>query len=107
MTGRKSQLARRKGPYSQAFKDEAVRMVLDGDRPVSHVARELDIHDTTLHNWVNAWRREHGGDIPAVPAKKAGEKTERELELERENRKLREEVAFLKKAAAFFAAENR
>ncbi|MFI7143448.1 IS3 family transposase [Nonomuraea sp. NPDC050022] len=73
-------------------------MVLDGDRPVSHVARELDIHDTTLHNWVNAWRREHGGDVPAVSARKAGEKTERELELERENRKLREEVAFLKKA---------
>ncbi|TMR88875.1 transposase, partial [Nonomuraea basaltis] len=57
-------MARRKGPYSQAFKDEAVRMVLDGDRPVSHVARELDIHDTTLHNWVKAWRQEHGGVAP-------------------------------------------
>jgi transposase-like protein len=37
-------------PFSQEFKDEAVRMVLDGPRPVTHVARELGIHDTTLGN---------------------------------------------------------
>jgi transposase-like protein len=87
--------------------DEAVRMVLDGDRPVAHVARELEIHDTTLHNWVNAWRREHaGGTAPAARNRGEG-RSEREVELERENRKLREEVAFLKKAAAFFVAENR
>ena len=72
MSGRKHELARRKGPYSQAFKDEAVRMVLDGDRPVAHVARELDIHDTTLHNWVNAWRREHTGGAAAA-ARNMGE----------------------------------
>lgn len=98
-------MARRKGPYTREFKDEAVRMVLDGDRPVSHIAKELGIHDTTLHNWVAAWRREHGGVAP--DASKNAEKSDREVELERENRKLREENAFLKKAAAFFAAENR
>ncbi|WP_354670898.1 transposase [Actinomadura sp. DC4] len=36
--------------FSQEFKDEAVRMVLDGPRPVAHVAKELGIHDTTLGN---------------------------------------------------------
>jgi transposase-like protein len=89
--------------FSQEFKDEAVRMVLDGPRPVAHVAKELGIHDTTLGNWVSAYKRRHGGIAPE-PAR---DKSERELQLERENRKLREEVAFLKKAAAFFAAENR
>ncbi|WP_344193790.1 transposase, partial [Acrocarpospora corrugata] len=60
-------MARRKGPYSREFKDEAVRMVLDGDRPVTHVARELGIHDTTLHNWVRAWRRrQEGGEEGSV-----------------------------------------
>nr|WP_093175850.1 IS3 family transposase [Sinosporangium album] len=72
-------------------------MVLDGDRPVTHIARELDIHDTTLHNWVKAWRREHEGVAPAAP-ENGGARSEREIELERENRKLREEVAFLKKS---------
>lgn len=78
-------------------------MVLDGSRPVAHIARELGVHDTTLGNWVAAYKRRHGGQAPEA----AGSKTERERELERENRKLREENAFLKKAAAFFAAENR
>jgi transposase len=90
-------------PFSQEFKDEAVRMVLDGPRPVAHVAREIGVHDTTLGNWVAAYKRRHGGQAPGA----AEIKTERECELERENRKLREENEFLKKAAAFFAAENR
>jgi transposase len=89
--------------FSQEFKDEAVRMVLDGPRPVAHVAKELGIHDTTLGNWVSAFKRRHGGKAPEP----AGDKSDREVQLERENRKLREEVAFLKKAAAFFAAEHR
>jgi len=85
-------------------------MVLDGDRPVAHIARELGVHDTTLHNWVAAWRREHGDSAPG--ASSTEKKSDREAELEREVRKLREENAFLKKAAvestaAFFAAENR
>jgi len=88
--------------FSQEFKDEAVRMVLDGSRPVTHVARELGIHDTTLGNWVATYRRKHGGQAPAGDEGKS----ERELQLERENRKLREENAFLKKCAAFFATEN-
>ena len=99
-------MARRKGPYSREFKDEAVRMVLDGNRPVAHIARELGVHDTTLHNWVAAWRREHGDSVPGASSAES-KKSDREAELEREVRKLREENAFLKKAAAFFAAENR
>ncbi|GAA0404201.1 hypothetical protein Acor_24340 [Acrocarpospora corrugata] len=72
-------MARRRVAYSREFKDEAVRMVLDGDRPVTHVARELGVHDTTLHNWVRAWRREHGGVEPGVNSD-GGEKSVRELE---------------------------
>lgn len=89
--------------FSQEFKDEAVRMVLDGPRPIAHVARELGIHDTTLGNWVSAYKRRHSGRLPEA----AAGKSERELQLERENRKLREENEFLKKAAAFFAKDHR
>lgn len=89
--------------FTQEFKDEAVRMVLDGPRPIAHVAKELGIHDTTLGNWVSAYKRTHGRNTPEP----SSGKSEREVQLERENRKLREEVTFLKKAAAFFASENR
>lgn len=81
-------------------------MVLDGPRPVAHVAKELGIHDTTLGNWVNTYRRTRVG-VPAPAREPDEKKSERELALERENRKLREENEFLKKAAAFFAREQR
>jgi transposase len=99
-------LARQRRHFTQEHKDEIVRMVLDGPRPVAHVAREVGIHDTTLGNWVKDYRRRHGGDA-AGNAGGIEKKTERELQLERENRKLREENEFLKKAAAFFAKEHR
>jgi transposase len=75
-------------------------------RPIAHVAREVGIHDTTLGNWVKDYRRRRNGDA-AAGGTGGGNKTARELELERENRKLREENAFLVKAAAFFAKDHR
>ncbi len=45
--------------YSLEFKDEAVRMVIDGSRPIADVAREISVHDGTLGNWVNKYRVEH------------------------------------------------
>lgn len=98
-------MARQRRHFTQEHKDEIVRMVLDGPRPIAHVAREVGIHDTTLGNWVKDYRRRHGGALSADSASEP--KSARERELERENRKLREEVEFLKKAAAFFAKDHR
>ncbi|WP_067466017.1 transposase [Actinomadura macra] len=99
-------MARQRRYFTQEHKDEIVRMVLDGPRPIAHVAREVGIHDTTLGNWVKDYRRRHGGG--AATGDSGGEKmSARELELERENRRLREENDFLKKAAAFFARDHR
>ncbi|WP_422664848.1 transposase [Acrocarpospora corrugata] len=58
-------------------------MVLDGDRPVTHVARELGIHDTTLHNWVRAWRRrQEGGEEGSVLGREPRPGTDAELPFE-------------------------
>ena len=63
------------------------------------MARDLGIHDGTLGNWVNAWRRENPEPQKSLtPVERA-----RVKELEEENRRLRMENEFLKKAAAFFA----
>ena len=81
------------------FKAEAVQMVIETGKPIAAVARDLGIHDGTVGNWVNAWRREHPEpDQPLSPVERA-----RVKELEEENRRLRMENEFLKKAAAFFA----
>jgi transposase-like protein len=85
--------------FSPQFKAEAVQMVIETGRPTAEVARDLGIHDGTLGNWVTAWRREHPEpDQGLSPVERA-----RVSELEEENRRLRMENEFLKKAAAFFA----
>jgi transposase-like protein len=85
--------------FSPQFKAEAVQMVIETGKPIAEVARDLGIHDGTLGNWVNAWRREHPEpDQPLSPVERV-----RVKELEDENRRLRMENEFLKKAAAFFA----
>jgi transposase-like protein len=88
--------------YTQEYKDEAVGLVVSSGRPVAEIARDLGIVEATLGNWVNK-------------AKQAGELRDKPLdiderarlkELEEENRRLRMERDFLKKAAAWFARES-
>ncbi len=85
--------------FSPQFKAEAVQMVLQTEKPVAEVARDLGIHEGTLGNWVNIWRRDHPESEPDLsPVELA-----RVQEMEDEIRRLRMENEFLKKAAAFFA----
>ena len=88
--------------FSPQFRAEAVQMVIETGKPIAEVARDLGIHDGTLGNWVNAWRRGNPEpDQPLSPVERA-----RVKEMEEENRRLRMENEFLKKAAAFFARER-
>jgi transposase-like protein len=92
-------MTERRRKFSPQFRAEAVQMVIETGKPIAEVARDLGIGDGTLGNWVNAWRREHPGPDQALsPVERA-----RVNELEEENRRLRMENEFLKKAAAFFA----
>lgn len=40
---------------SAQFKAEAVQMVVQNDRPIAEVAKELQINDGTLGNWVKLY----------------------------------------------------
>jgi transposase-like protein len=85
--------------FSPQFKAEAVQLVIESGRPVAEVARDLEINDGTLANWVNGWRRDNPEPEKALtPVERA-----RVAEMEDEMRRLRMENEFLKKAAAFFA----
>ena len=87
--------------FTPEYRHEAVKFVIEGDRPIADVARELGINDGTLGNWVGKYRREH----PVAETLNLSERA-RLRELEREVRELRMEREFLKKAAAFFAREQ-
>jgi len=77
--------------------------VVDGQRSISQVAREYGLSDTTVGNWVRKYRAEHAEDEPPLELSERA----RLRELERENRELAMENAFLKKAAAYFAKVQR
>ena len=87
--------------FSAEYRDEAVKMVIDTSRPVAEVARDLGVNESTLSNWVSIYRREHPASEELTLSDRA-----RLKELEKENRELRLEREFLKKAAAFFAREQ-
>jgi transposase len=89
--------------FSPEFRDEAVKMVVEGNRPAAQVARELGINPGTLGNWVATYRRAHPVEEQPLPVSERA----RLRELERENRELRMRNEFLGKAAAFFAQEYR
>ncbi len=59
-------MSRAKTSFSPQFREEAVRLVIEGLRPIASVARELGIGEGTLGNWVAAYRREHAGDKPPL-----------------------------------------
>jgi transposase len=89
--------------FTPEFREEAGRMVVETSRPIADVARELGINETSLGNWVRAYRENHAGDEPPLQVSERA----RLRELERENRELRMKAEFLSKAAAYFAAEHR
>lgn len=87
--------------FTSEYRDEAVKLVFENSRPIADVARELGLNEGTLGNWVNKYRREHSVGTELNLPDRA-----RLRELERENRELRLQAEFLKKAAAFFAREH-
>jgi transposase len=48
--------------FDEAFREGAVRIVVETGRPIAQVARELGINAGTLENWVAKDRRAKGGD---------------------------------------------
>ena len=89
--------------FTPEFREEAVKMVIETSRPIAQVSRELSLYEGTLWNWVNRYRRQHADEEPPLTV----DERARLRELERENRELRMEAEFLKKAAAYFAQDPR
>jgi transposase len=95
---------RRRSAFTAEFKAEIVELCQRGDRSVGQVARDFDLTETAVREWVrqaerNAGTRDDGG---------LTSDERRELaELRREKRRLKEDVEILKRATAFFAKETR
>ena len=75
-------MAAKQQKYSPEFREEAARMVVEGSRAIAQVARELALSETTLGNWVRAYRESHGSEEPPLELSERA----RLRELERQNR---------------------
>jgi len=89
--------------FTEAFKQEAVRLCLRHDRSIGQVAREWDLTESAWRNWVKQDAIDRG---PNPTGALTTEETTELRTLRREGRVLREEREILKKAAACFAKVN-
>jgi transposase len=104
--------------YDEAFRTDAVELVLKGERPISKIAEDLGVNEWTLRGWYYKHpmvkRRKKAVTHPGSKRAGGSETAEERLKrLERDNERLRKENdalrtdrEILKKAAAFFAKEN-
>jgi len=90
--------------FTREFKLEAVRPGVEGGRPIAEVARELGIRAGVLGQWKQQFLEDREYAFPGKGRLKLPEEEIRRLE--RENRRRRQELEFVKKKAAYFAKER-
>ena len=89
----------RRNTYNKEFKIAAIKLVTEQKYTVAKAARSVGVSDQSIQNWIDRFTPD--------------EDTGQLVDLEAENRKLREELRqvreereILKKATAFFAGEK-
>ena len=99
--------------FSPEYRVEAAHRVIDPNRSVAEVARELDLHENLLHKWVRDERRRMaaaGGGPRSDPVESEPLSAEERAELVRLRAQVvvqSKDIAFLEKASAYFAAQHR
>ena len=104
MEGMGKKPRRHRRAFTPEFKAEIVELCQRGDRSVGQVAKDFDLTETAVREWVKQAERDAGtrddGGLTSEERKELAE-------LRRENRRLREDVDILKRATAFFVRETR
>lgn len=96
------QTRRARRTFTDDYKADAVALVENSGKSVGQVATDLDLTETALREWVKQ-ARTAGGTVALLSSDERNELKR----LREENRVLRMERDFLKKAAAFFAKESK
>jgi len=92
---------RKRREYTPEQKVDAVRMVRETGN-LAKVARDLELTESALRNWMKQAEIDAGGGPEGALTTEEREELRR---LRRENRTLKMERDFAKKAAAFFARD--
>ncbi|MGW0246720.1 transposase [Nocardia goodfellowii] len=95
---------RKRRSFTAEYKVEAAHRVIHSGRTIAEVARELGLNEGLLSNWVKDERRriaaaESHGEKPLDAAERA-----ELLRLRKQVAEQDKDIAFLKKASAYFAS---
>ena len=99
-------MSHKRRSFTTEYKVEAARRVIDSGRTIAEVARDLGLSENLLGRWVADERRRidtaaTSGDQPLT----AAERTEL-ARLRKQVSEQEKDIAFLKKASAYFAAHQ-
>ena len=100
--------------YTREFRDSSVQLVMNSDESTAKIAKDLDINEKTLYNWVREYKK--ANNIPVLSRGYASSKSgknnlketaeEENKRLRAKNKLLKQERDILKKATAYFAKET-
>jgi transposase len=90
--------------YTAEFRASAVKLANESDKPIAQVAKDLGINVNTLHTWIGKYSRLIEHDKTTRTDEHLYDELKR---LKKEVARLTEERDLLKKAAAYFAKDQR
>jgi transposase len=102
MTTTEHEQRRARRDFTPEFKADIVARCRAGDRSIAQVARDFDLTESAVRNWV-AQAAVDAGEKDGLSTEERKELTE----LRRENKRLREDNEILRRATAFFARDIR
>ena len=98
---------RSKKKYTTEFKLEAIRLSNESGKPITQVARDLNIPPYQIYRWRDELHRQGSKAFPGKGKKTNVNPEKLELErLRRENKRLQDERDILKKTLVLLAAEE-
>jgi transposase len=99
--------------YTEEYRRETVAYVINGDRSIAEVARNIGVHEQTLGRWVRDGRKASGDESPDEAELSESERAELvRLRAEAKDSKatiaeLQMQVEFAKKVASWFAKDTK
>lgn len=93
--------------FSREFKLEAVRHLESSGKPVTEVARELGVRRNQLYRWQVEFEASGEHAFPRSGTAGKSKQEDEVARLKRELERVKEERDILKKAAMYFAREDR
>lgn len=86
--------------FTKDFKLQAVKLVLQEDISVKNVSQTLEISNNTLYRWISEYEANGDSAFPGEGSREFLRQNEIRM-LEKENKRLREELDVLKKFRIF------